>query len=82
MIEDDSRVARVLRQHSEREFSNLRVEVAGSAQRARSVCEKFPSSLILWGGSPKECGTWEEYAICIPDEQWERVIPISADPEL
>lgn len=82
IIEDDSHVSRVLRHHLEQVFENVRITVAGSAQKAREITEKFPPDVILWDGVPNERGTLEEYLNCIPQELWPRVTPISTDPEI
>jgi hypothetical protein len=57
----------------------MRVEIAGSASKARSICEAHPPTLIIWDGVPNERGTREEYIACVPDKLWPRVVPISAD---
>ncbi len=77
IVEDDSRTSRHLRDHLEASLENVRIEIAGSPARARTVCEKFPPDLILWDGAPNERGTAEEYANCIPEGMWNRVLPIS-----
>ncbi|MFZ5806771.1 MAG: hypothetical protein ACOY3I_06160 [Verrucomicrobiota bacterium] len=79
VIEDDSRVSRVVHSHLEKAFPEARVDIAGSAARAKQVCEKFPPTFIIWDGAPNERGTTEEYIGCIPDALWKRVIPISVD---
>lgn len=82
IVEDDSRVSRVLHNHLEKAFPNVRVEIAGSAARAKQICEKFPPTVVIWDGAPDEHGEQEEYFACIPAELWKRVIPISSDPAI
>lgn len=82
VVEDDSRVSRVIRNHLEEKFDGIRVEIAGSASKARQICEKFPPNFIVWDGTPNERGTKEEYIACIPEILWNRVIPISTDADL
>ena len=82
IVEDDSRVSRVIHHHLEKAFPNIRAEIAGSAARAKQICEKFPPTVIIWDGAPDEHGTQEEYIGCIPNDLWKRVIPISFDPAI
>ena len=77
IIEDDSRISRGLRDHLEKTFPSMRVEIAGSASKAKHICQVFPPSFIIWDGTPNERGTQQEYEECIPDNLWNRVIPIS-----
>ena len=77
IIEDDSRISRGLRDHLEKKFNETRVEIAGSATKAKHICQLFPPSFIIWDGAPNERGTQQEYEECIPDKLWPRVIPIS-----
>lgn len=79
VIEDDSHVSRVVCSHLEKAFPGVRVDIAGSAARAKQICEKFSPTYIIWDGAPNERGTQEEYVGCIPDALWNRVIPISVD---
>lgn len=81
VVEDDSRVSRLIRTHFEEAFPEIRVEIAGSAAKARMMCEKFKPTLVIWDGVPNERGTRQEYADCIPDDIWNRTICISADAE-
>ena len=80
IVEDDSHISRVAHAHLEKAFPDARVDTAGSAARARQVCEKFSPTFIVWDGTPNERGTLEDYINSIPDGLWERVIPISVDP--
>ncbi|MFH1066970.1 MAG: hypothetical protein V1746_03630 [bacterium] len=82
IVEDDSRVSRVLHHHLEKAFPNVRVEIAGSAARAKQICEKFPPTILIWDGAPDEHGKQEEYFACVPNDLWKRVIPISPDPSI
>lgn len=82
IVEDDSHTSRVVRNHIHEKYPNIRVEIAGSATKARQVCSKFPPTIIIWDGSGNEHGTREEYIEAIPDDQWARVIPISTEQEL
>ena len=77
IIEDDSRISRGLRDHLEKTFIETRVEIAGSAAKAKHLCQMFPPTFIIWDGAPNERGTQQEYEECIPHELWPRVIPIS-----
>lgn len=77
IIEDDSRISRGLRDHLEKTFQSMRVEIAGSAEKAKHICQVFPPSFIIWDGTPNERGTQQDYEQCIPDNLWNRVIPIS-----
>lgn len=43
------------------------------------ICERFDPQIIIWDGEPNERGTREEYAGCIPEPLWKRVIPISTE---
>jgi DNA-binding NtrC family response regulator len=81
VIEDDSHISRLLRNHLEKAFPNIRVEIAGSPSKAKMLCEKFKPQLIIWDGQPNERGTREEYAACIPDDLWKKTVPISVDPD-
>ncbi|GEM_PF-2573675 len=82
VIEDDSRVSRVLRDHLEKAFPKIRVEIAGSPAKAKATCTQFPPSLIIWDGAPNERGTTEDYTNAIPASFWSRVVSISIQPEL
>jgi hypothetical protein len=62
-------------------FAGARVEIAGSAIKAKQICEKFPPTIIIWDGIPDEHGTREEYVNCIPTNLWNHVLPISNDEE-
>ncbi|MEZ5405951.1 MAG: hypothetical protein R3F23_07215 [Verrucomicrobiia bacterium] len=77
IIENDSRLSRGLRDHLEKTFHETRVEIAGSAAKAKHICQMFPPNFILWDGTPNEHGSQEEYEQCIPENLWSRVIPIS-----
>jgi CheY-like chemotaxis protein len=79
VVEDDSRISRIVRDALEKGFPHARVEIAGSAAKAKTICEKFPPTWIVWDGAPNERGTTAEYAACIPLNQWKNVIPISID---
>lgn len=81
VIEDDSHISRLVRNHFEKAFPKVRVEIAGSPAKAQMICEKFKPQVIIWDGEPNERGTREEYSACIPDIFWKRVIPISSEPE-
>ncbi len=81
VIEDDSHVSRLVRNYFEQAFPEIRVEIAGSTAKARMICERFNPQVIIWDGEPNERGTREDYAICIPDAFWRRVISISVDTE-
>jgi chemotaxis response regulator CheB len=82
IVEDDSHISRVLNSHLEKAFPNARVDTAGSAARAKQICEKFTPTFIIWDGAPNERGTLEDYLNSIPDHLWERVIPISVDSQI
>lgn len=82
IIEDDSRVSRVVRNHLEENFENIRVTIAGSPQKAREMLEKFPPTFIIWDGTSNAQISSEQYINCIPTELWQRVIPISASEDL
>ena len=79
VIEDDSRISRIVRDALEKSFPHARVEIAGSAAKALTICLKFPPTWIVWDGAPNERGTAAEYAACIPLNQWKNVLPISID---
>jgi len=79
IIEDDSRISRLTRDYLHECFPGMRVEIAGSAAKAKAICQQFPPALIIWDGVPNERGTREEYASCIPEVLWRKVIPISVD---
>lgn len=79
IVEDDSHVSRVVRNHLEEAFPSVRVTIAGSAAKALEIASKFSPTIIIWDGAPNERGTLEEYVNCIPAELWSRVIPISVD---
>lgn len=81
VIEDDSHISRLLRNHFEKAFPSVRVEIAGSPAKARMICDRFKPHIIVWDGEPNERGTREEYAACIPDIFWKRVVPISTEAE-
>lgn len=81
VIEDDSHISRLLRNHFEKAFPSVRVEIAGSPAKAQMICERFKPNVLVWDGEPNERGTREQYAACIPDHFWKRVIPISTVPE-
>jgi DNA-binding NtrC family response regulator len=81
IIEDDSRVSRLIRDTLETAYPTIRVEIAGSASKAAMICQRFRPTWIIWDGVPNERGTAAEYAQCIPLEQWKKVIPISHEPE-
>lgn len=81
IIEDDSRISRSLRDHLEKTLHETRVEIAGSAAKAKHLCQMFPPTFIIWDGAPNERGTQQEYEACIPDNLWSRVIPISQNEE-
>lgn len=81
VIEDDSHISRLVRTHFEKAFPSVRVEIAGSPAKAQMICERFKPHVIIWDGEPNERGTREEYAACIPDHFWKRVIPISSVAE-
>ncbi len=82
VVEDDSRISRIVRDSLEKGFPHARVEIAGSASKAKMICEKFPPTWIVWDGAPNERGTTAEYAACIPIPQWKNVLPISIDPAI
>ena len=79
VVEDDSRISRIVRDALEKSFPHVRVEIAGSAAKAQTICQKFPPSWIVWDGAANERGTTAEYAACIPAAQWKNVLPISID---
>lgn len=82
IVEDDSHISRVIHSHLEKAFPHIRVDIAGSAAKAKQICEKFAPTFVIWDGAPNERGTKEEYSQCIPDALWNRVIPISVDEAL
>jgi len=82
IIEDDSHVSRVVRNHLEENFENIRVTIAGSPQKAREVLEKFPPHFIIWDGVTNSQNSSEQYINCIPTALWSRVIPISGKEDL
>ena len=81
VIEDDSRVSRLVRSHFEEAFPGIRVEIAGSAAKAAAICARFRPTLIIWDGTPNERGTRQEYLDCIPEAQWKATICISMTEE-
>ena len=82
VVEDDSRISRIVRDSLEKAFPHARVEIAGSAAKAKTICEKFPPTWIVWDGAANERGTTAEYVACVPLNQWKNVIPISIAPEI
>jgi hypothetical protein len=82
IIEDDSRISRGVRDHLHILFPSARVEIAGSAAKAKTICQKFPPTWIVWDGAPNERGTTAEYIDCVPVNLWKRLIPISVDQSL
>lgn len=79
VVEDDSRVSRVVRDELEGAFPGWRVEIAGSAAKAKMFCERFHPALVIWDGLPNERDTLEAYVEAIPDEVWPRTVVISGD---
>ena len=79
VVEDDSRISRIVRDRLQDTFPEARVEIAGSASKAKTICEKFPPTWIVWDGAANERGTTAEYIACIPANQWKNVLPISID---
>lgn len=82
IVEDDSRISRVVRTHIVEAFPTLRVEICGSAAKAKTICQKFPPSFIIWDGTANVNGTEAEFIACIPEGLWNRVIPISIDEKI
>lgn len=82
IVEDDSHISRVVRNHLEEAFQNVRVTIAGSPQKAKEVTDRFQPDFIIWDGAPNERGTTEEYINCIPATLWPKVLPISVDTKL
>lgn len=78
VIDEDSRVSRLLRDRIESAFPQMRVEIAGSAAKALAICSRFPPSWIVWDGLPREGCPLDEYLNCIPAPLWPKVIPISS----
>jgi hypothetical protein len=79
IVEDDCHISRVVRNHFEETFPEIRVTIAGSAAKAKQLLDKFQQSFIIWDGASNGNGSEKEYMECIPAAQWNRVIPISTD---
>ena len=77
VVEEDSRVSRVIRDRLEKAFPEIRVEIAGSPAKAKSICTKFPPSWIVWDGACRDGAFLEDYVASVPDGLWTKVIPIS-----
>jgi hypothetical protein len=82
IVEDDSRISRHLRDDLLAAMPSIRAEIAGSPAKAHLVCTKFPPTVIVWDGAPNARGTQEEYANCIPERLWPKVLPISVAEDL
>lgn len=82
IVEGDSHVSRVLRNHLEESFPLVRVEIAGSPKKANQICLKFPPTVIIWDGLEDANGTRQEYIDAIPNDQWSRLIPVSPDADV
>ena len=57
----------------------MRIEIAGSAAKAKMICSRFPPSWIIWDGHPRPGCPLQEYLASVPDALWPKVIPTSVD---